>query len=113
MKEKLTIIDQIIKRHPACGVEKGWSYYVGGMTDSGGWSVRKMLDATIEDLQAFLDTIIAEESKPKKVYTEEEKADMKIVFSTPSGGFITAYQKKQQEKFYADQERKFFECSKQ
>jgi len=57
MEEKLKIIDKIVKLHPSLGVEKGWSYYTGGMKDSGDWYLRKMLDVPIEELQLFLDNI--------------------------------------------------------
>ena len=35
MEEKIKVVDEIVKRHPAHGVLKDWSYYVGGMRDSG------------------------------------------------------------------------------
>lgn len=57
MEEKLKIIDEIVKLHPSLGVEKGWSYYTGGMKDSGDWYLRKMLDLPIDELQLFLDDI--------------------------------------------------------
>jgi hypothetical protein len=57
MKRKLKIIDEIIKLHPSLGVDKGWSYYTGGMKDSGDWYLRKMLDVPIEELKLFLDNV--------------------------------------------------------
>ena len=57
MKRKLKIIDEIIKLHPSLGVDKGWSYYTGGMKDSGDWYLRKMLDVPIKELKLFLDNV--------------------------------------------------------
>jgi|6_EtaG_2_1085325.scaffolds.fasta_scaffold35808_3 hypothetical protein len=76
MKKKLKIIDEICKRHPASGVEKGWSEYTGGMKDTGSWFVRKMLDCSKKELQEFLDKKIEEESKPR----EETKYSGKVVW---------------------------------
>ena len=57
MKNKLKIIDEIVKLHPSLGVNKGWSYYTGGMKDSGDWYLRKMLDVPIEELKLFLNNV--------------------------------------------------------
>lgn len=108
MENKIKIIDEIVKRHPSYGVEKGYSHYTGGMKDSGDWYFRKMMDVPIEELQLFLDNIVAKENRPPKVYTEEELVDMKIVHKLPNGGFITEYDKKKFEVFSRECERKFF-----
>ena len=108
MENKIKIIDEIVKRHPSYGVDKGWSRYTGGMKDSGDWCFRKMMDVPIEELQLFLDNIIAEENKPPKVYTEEEIADMKIIHKLPNGGVINEYTRKQFETFSRESEHKLF-----
>lgn len=108
MQEKVKIIDEITKRHPSIGVEKGWSTYVGGMADTGHWYFRKMLDVPTKELQAFLDSIIAEENKPAPVYTEEEQADMKVFVKIEGGGVMSLYNYKQWEKFAKEQERKIW-----
>ena len=64
MEEKIKIIDEIVKRHPSYGVEKGWSEYTGGMKDSGDWYFREMLDIPINELKEFLNYIINEENRP-------------------------------------------------
>ena len=74
MEEKIKIIDEIIKRHPSYGVDNGWSYYVGGMKDSGDWYFRKMLDEPIEKLQSFLDTLVADDSRPPKPPVNQHEA---------------------------------------
>jgi len=73
MEEKVKIIDEITLRHPSLGVDKGWSYYVGGMRDSGGWYFRKMLDVPIEELQSFLNQIIVDEETGIQKAAEEKK----------------------------------------
>ena len=66
MEEKVKVIDQITERHPALGVDKGWSCYTGGMRDSGSWYFRKMLNEPIGVLQSFLNHLIEQENKPKQ-----------------------------------------------
>jgi len=75
---KIQLIKEITEFHPGyeTGKKYGWSYYVGGMGDHGDWYIRKMLDASIEDLQKCLEEI-KEEAKPfEKVYTEQELKDL-------------------------------------
>lgn len=64
MEEKVKIIDEIVKRHPHYGVDIGWSYYVGGMADTGDWYFRKMLDEPLHKLKSFLDQLTFEENRP-------------------------------------------------
>jgi len=106
MEEKIKLIDEIVKRHPHWGVDKGWSYYVGGMKDSGDWYFRKMLDVPIEELQSFLDKIVADENKPPKVYTEQELADQKVIIQISNGGWTNLYQQKLIEEYVRKQEQK-------
>ena len=86
MEEKIRIIDEIIKRHPSYGVDKGWSCYTGGMKDSGDWYFRKMLDVPIEELQLFLDKLIKAENKPK--------IDRDILFSDAAKKFFNDFESK-------------------
>jgi hypothetical protein len=85
MENKIKIIDAICTRHPAYGVEKGWSEYVGGMHDTGQWFFRKMLDFPESELQAFLDDIITQENKHPKILTEQENIDQKTIHHLPNG----------------------------
>jgi len=87
MEDKLKIIDSIMEFHPSCGVDVGLSYYVGGMTDSGGWYLRKMLDLTADELSGILLTLqkkrdedsaatiqkMADEEKRREALTQEER----------------------------------------
>lgn len=66
MQDKIKLIDEICTRHPAYGVDKGWSEYTGGMKDTGEWFFRKMLDVPQKELQDFLNIIIEEENKPRQ-----------------------------------------------
>lgn len=61
MENKIKIIDEICKRHPTNGVEKGWSHYTGGMKDEGDWHFRQMLDVEESELQDFLNQLIQRE----------------------------------------------------
>lgn len=112
MENKIKIIDAIVERHPSYGVDKGWSHYTGGMMDSGDWYFRKMLNVPIEELQLFLDNLIAQEiaekSKTQKGYTQEELADMKIIKQTPNGGYASEYEIKKMKIFLKELQRKIF-----
>jgi len=87
---KIKLIDKICTKHPSYGVDKGWSEYVGGMKDTGQWFFRKMFRIPEEELQSFLDDIIAEENKPRR------QANLSL--------FISMEEAKANEKFYADVE---------
>ena len=102
MKDKIKIIDAICERHPAYGVDKGWSEYTGGMKDSGQWFFRKMLDCNISELKVFLENIIKEENKPETPLTEQEKIDNKIIFNDEYGGFINKTTLENLKKFHND-----------
>lgn len=54
MEEKIKIIKQIVKHHPGYGTEKGYSWYEGGMRDTGDWKWEKMIDEPIDKLRSFL-----------------------------------------------------------
>lgn len=105
MEEKLKIIDAICERHPAYGVDAGFSEYTGGMKDTGQWFVRKMLDVPQDHLQFFLDRIIEQESRIPTAFTEQELADQKVVVQV-GNVFTNEYTRKQIEKFRKEIERK-------
>ena len=81
--EKLAIVRKICKLHPGYGTEKKWSWYTGGMTDTGNWYWEKMLDEVpIEELKSFIDKIEEDELKSKleqerwnKLSPEEQKLE--------------------------------------
>jgi hypothetical protein len=53
-QEKLSVIDEITEFHPGYGTGLGWSWYVGGMQDSGGWNNEVLLNTPIEFLSTQL-----------------------------------------------------------
>ena len=73
---KIEIIKKIQEHHPGQdpGQKRGWSWYTGGMADTGGWHTMKMLDANIADLEACLKELEDIKNAPPKVYTPEELA---------------------------------------
>lgn len=78
IKIKIELIRKIHSFHPAydAGIKRGWSTYVGGMTDTGEWNFWKMYDASIEELEQCL-AELEEESKPKDyVLSEQDKIDL-------------------------------------
>lgn len=107
MEDKIKIIDEIVKRHPAYGLEKGWSYYIGGMRDSGDWCFRKMIDVPLNELQDFLNHIIEDENKPEIKLTQQEIADSKIIYKTGINGWETRLFRKQREEFDQNIEAKW------
>lgn len=106
VEAKIEIIDEIVKRHPHCGVSKGWSWYKGGMTDTGDWHYRKMLDVPYDELKAFLDEIIEQENKKLIPLTEQEQKDSNVFHQYSNGHFINEYTRKQMLKFNEERERK-------
>jgi hypothetical protein len=95
MEEKIKLIDEIVKRHPSYGTEKGWAWYEGGMRDTGDWEYRKMLNVPIEELQAFLIEILRQEAIPEQQLTEQEKADSKIILEIKVGDNVAWINKQQ------------------
>lgn len=69
MENKVNIIKQIVKFHPSEGVKEKYSWYTGGMADTGSWYWEKMIDEPDWKLQQFLDKLNAE-----KVSNEKEQA---------------------------------------
>jgi hypothetical protein len=118
MEEKLKIIDKITAKHPGYGVDRGWSHYTGGMKDSGDWYVRLMLDASLDDLQAFWDDILAQEAASDAITKQEEerraaltqeerdREDAIILFG--HGGFCTVKFKEDIEKWFTEREREMW-----
>lgn len=106
MKKKIKIIDQIVEKHPAWGVKKGWSKYVGGMADTGEWFFRKMLDVPTNELQVFLDDINKKENAPPTPLTDQEIKDQSIIHQLPNHGFITEHERKNLISFYKEQDEK-------
>lgn len=86
--DKVGLIKKIIEYHPAseAGIRRGWSYYIGGMRDTGDWNFRKLLDVTDGELNVCLNELEKEyEPKPDPIFTEQEQIDMNTWIHTPTG----------------------------
>jgi len=95
LEEKVLVINKIANFHPACGVDKGWSWYVGGMQDSGDWYKDKMYSVPIEELQLFLNEL--EEAEQNYV---PPVPDNSPIIALPNGNWITEKEKEIAEEFY-------------
>lgn len=106
-EEKINVIRKIQEFHPghSPGIDRGWSYYVGGMMDSGDWLTFKMFDAPDEEVQKCLEELIAIRDRPPHVYTEEEQRQMSRGRITENG-FITEYDEIQHEKLQQEMEQR-------
>lgn len=108
--DKIEAIKLITDYHPGsrAGIDRGWSYYVGGMMDSGDWYYRKLLDIPLRELLECLEQLKEDyKPAPPKVYTEEEKRQMNEYIKLGNNGYISVYEKNQMEKTSTELERKF------
>ena len=71
MKRK-KLISKITERHPGMWTSTGFSYYVGGMKDTGGWYVDKLEAASKPELLQLLAKMIFEEAREPYEMTDEE-----------------------------------------
>lgn len=55
MDKKIEVIKEIVKFHPGLGADKGYSWYEGGMRDTGGWKWDVMIDKPLHNLEEFLE----------------------------------------------------------
>jgi len=92
MDEKIELIKQIVKHHPALGTDKGWSTYTGGMADTGYWYWDKMIDVSEYDLQKFLLFLTETYKKVEEAYRERER-----IFALPKEERDAIYKKEQEE----------------
>lgn len=67
---KAQIIDQITDFHPAYGVELGWSWYTGGMKDTGDWYIDKLAETPIEELIGKLNQWVKEKEESTRKQKE-------------------------------------------
>ena len=68
--DKARVIDQVMELHPAYGIEKGWSWYVGGMRDSGEWQLDKLIQADWKELEEFLEYHITKDKETDRKHQE-------------------------------------------
>lgn len=102
--KKLELISKIREFHPAYepGLRRGWSWYVGGMRDSGDWYWSTLMRATEEELQECLNELEAIKNTPEPTYTDEEKEDMKQIVQVAPGIWSNMYQIKLQRKLFQE-----------
>lgn len=72
MENKIKIIKEIVKFHPSNRTKEGYSYYIGGMADTGAWCWEKMIDEPKEKLQEFLNNLNFEKIKNEKEQAERD-----------------------------------------
>ena len=73
MEEKVKIIKEIVKFHPGYGTEIGYSWYRGGLGDTGDWYWDKMIDEPKEKLKSFLEKLQRDDENNKRIEEEEKK----------------------------------------
>ena len=71
-KEKLPLIDEIMAFHPGMGTQLGWSWYVGGMKDSGEWKMEVLLQVPYNTLLVTLGKWTKEAAEVKAERKEED-----------------------------------------
>ena len=112
---ELELIKKITSYHPAytAGTRRGWSYYVGGMMDTGNWYYHKLLDASIEELEACLAELV-NESKLAPPPSKEDKKKMDKYVYLGNGIFSNEYQvEKMQELLHKVESQMLWGKSKQ
>jgi hypothetical protein len=65
-EEKIPVIDAITELHPGMGTQLGWSWYEGGMRDTGGWKVENLLLIDLYTLKRQLSIWSSEEETSRK-----------------------------------------------
>ena len=99
IEKKINIIDEIIKFHPAIGVEKQYSWYVGGMRDTGDWNFRYMLDRPIEELEDFL-LFLHQPSELIPPLTGQDLIDRNTIVEISPGVFSNKYDMRMEKVFH-------------
>lgn len=73
-EEKLEVIDTITDFHPGMGTEMGWSWYVGGMRDTGEWKTEVLLKIPLYTLKRQLDIWVEEKNTPREPHDGAKEA---------------------------------------
>ena len=97
-KKIIELVKKIAQHHPGQepGQKLGWSWYTGGMADTGGWDTLKLLDQSEQDLEKCLAELEEIANRPPHVYTPEElaKINTPTIHHLSCGGVVysNAYQ---------------------
>ena len=74
MENKEEIIKLITTNlHPGYGVDKGWSWYVGGMRDTGAWYLQKLEEIDESELSTFYHT--TKQAEEESLRQQRERLD--------------------------------------
>lgn len=103
---KLELIKQFNKYHPAWGVDWGYSTYVGGMADTGNWIWEKLMSEPEQVLKVRLD-ILKRKKKESDKYNKERLKENERISALPEDERDEIYRKQRQE--IADQFKKLME----
>ncbi len=95
-QSKIDVIDKITKFHPGYGTESGYSWYVGGMRDTGDWNIDIMLEADEAALRSFL-LILERQDVESKEANNKRIAEYERVKKLPKEEQDEYYRKQEQE----------------
>lgn len=101
----INLIHKIIDFHPGsdAGRKRGWSNYVGGMTDSGDWDFRKLLKASEEELEECLKDLILEHLPPPPLSQEDQDLQSQLIIT--DYGCTNALEHKLRENIFNEMEK--------
>lgn len=106
---KLKLIDSITDFHAAskAGISRGFSWYKGGMADTGDWYYKSLIKQPLSVLKVILIELKEEwKPKPPRIYTDEEKVKLNSWIQIGKNGFINKLQFDEQKKFHMQMEAK-------
>lgn len=105
-EEQIEMIKYIINVHPGYYADTKYAYYVGGMTDTGGWFIDVLLSAHIDDLRGFFKKIKQDDLKRAEESTKRKK-EIEVVEKMSEEEKASFYRKQMSEEFEA--QRHFIE----
>jgi len=102
---KLELIREISRYHPGyeAGRKRGWSWYVGGMRDDGGWNFWKMYDAgSYADLRLCLQELELEANPKPIILSEKDRIKANTLIVLENGQITNELEKELLEKHVAN-----------
>lgn len=72
------VIDAIMEFHPGYGTEKGYSWYTGGMKDTGAWYLDKLIEEDVKVLEFLLKELQESERQSQRDREEQEMLRIQI-----------------------------------
>lgn len=100
------VINEICKSHPGAGVEKGYSWYIGGMADTGEWLPEKMKVIAIRHLDELKQFLLQLQQGKKRgnQWNIQNLAEYYKIDSLPEPERTIAFDKRRRE--FQEKERK-------